>query len=198
MDVVFIEPSQTDYDSFTESGLDASTCLNGRIKATFTDAEGHTADLFIDKTTYERLGGTYITANTTLRYDKYTAQWMAKLSQNNYYNDLARYPEKIIPLVFDSIEPTTGREIYRNENTRWIYTREVARREPFARWMIHSPGGYLCARRMAVPRRRVPRIGWRAVLIMTCETKTNIDQEDMYERPIRQQHTEVQHRTKYL
>jgi len=139
---VFSEPTKEDYDEFTSAELNADACLEGRIKASFTDRAGNTADLFIDTETYERLGEAYISANTVLRYETFIEQWRAKLSENNYYNDLTRNPEKVISLVFDSIDPMTGREVYQSKDSKWIYTREVSRREPFARWMSH--GAKMC------------------------------------------------------
>ena len=139
MTVIFSKP--TEQDKIDMSTVFSADVLEGRTKAEFTDDEGHTAVLFIDSETMNRLGQEYIKNNTTLYYSAFCEEWCAKLSQNAYYNDPQRNPYKIIRVSFDGLEGGTGREIYKGIDTGRYYLREnYSPREDFARW-------YVCGKR---------------------------------------------------
>jgi len=132
----FTSPSTQDYERFAACGLDAAACLDGRTKVIFENSDGNIAMLFIDQQTYDRLGEEYIAEHTTLRYSESLEEWTATLSQNDYYNDTERYPELLIEVEFVGVLNEDGSEIYRNRNSRKrFYLRQVAAREPFARWL---------------------------------------------------------------
>ena len=139
MTVIFSKP--TDQDKEEMSSVISLEALEDRTKAEFTDEEGHTAVLFIDGETMNRLGKEYIENNTTLYYSTCFEQWYAKLSQNAFYNDPHRNPPKLIRLSFEGLEGGTGREIYQGIETGRFYLREnYSPREDFARW-------YICGKR---------------------------------------------------
>lgn len=134
MKALFSTPTDEDRKKFEESGLNSS-CLDDKIKVAFTDDNGNSAYLFVDSPTFEKLGEEYITKNTSLSYSTALDEWIANLSQNAYYNDLQRYPEKTILLKFMEIRHEDGSEVYRCEETGYYYFRQVSAREPFARWL---------------------------------------------------------------
>ena len=74
-----------------------------------------------------RLGEDYIRENAKLQYYSSMDMWCLEVSQNNYYNDQAKNPDKIIPVKFVEVEAGTGRQVYRGEDGRY-YLREVSRR----------------------------------------------------------------------
>lgn len=157
MNFTFSQPTENDYREFTEVQLNAS-CLDGRIKVTATDDEGHSAYLFIEQERIDRLGKDYICSHITMYYSKALCGWFLKLSENDYYNDLERNPEKVIHIKFDGIEGGTGREVYKGIETGRYYLRENHfPRETFAKW-------YICGKR------RMPEDGNepRANLIFEC------------------------------
>lgn len=73
-----------------------------------------------------------------------------KCSQNSWYNDLERNPEKVIKVMFVGIEDGTGREVYRGIETQRYYLREVYANQRFAKW-------YLCGERRVPEDGREPR-----------------------------------------
>lgn len=133
MNIKFSLPTEEDYAEFAKTLL-SSTCLDGRIKLT-AEEDGHTAELFVDKETVERLGEEYIRSHVTMRYLDFTGKYHLALSENDYYNDPTRNPEKIIKVSFVRIEEGSGREIYKDVDTGKYYMREsFYPRETFARW----------------------------------------------------------------
>lgn len=135
MRVNFTVPTTQDYEDFKSAGLNASACLDDRIKAVIETEDGNSAPLYIDRETYERLGEKYISSNITLSYSESLEEWVAKLSQNAYYNSTVRYPEKMIQVSFVGYRHEDGAEIYRSqENSSHYYLRQVSAQEPFARW----------------------------------------------------------------
>jgi len=139
LQVTFSKPSPEDYKEFADSYA-GSSVLDGRTKVTATDAEGHTAAMFIDEERLQRLGEEYIKTHLTIYYINFFENWYLKLSENDYYNDPQRHPEKIIRLKFVEIENGTGREIYKGIDTGRYYLRECEKKEDFAKW-------YICGKR---------------------------------------------------
>lgn len=140
MKVQFTKPTEYDYRKFLDALSDAS-CLDGRVKIIAQDDEGHTAELFAEQELVDKLGKDYIRNHITVRFVKSLDGWFAKISENDYFNDPVRNPEKIIRLTFDGMEGGTGREIYKGIDTGRYYLREVHYpKEEFAKW-------YVCGKR---------------------------------------------------
>lgn len=155
MKIEFSRPTEYDRRKF-EDTLSPS-CLDGRIKITARD-DGHTAELFVEQEIISKLGEDYIRSHVTMYYNKALCGWFMKLSQNDYYNDTERNPEKVIQVEFDGIEGGTGREVYKGIETGRYYLREVHfPRETFARW-------YVCGKRRTTDDGNEPR----ANLIFEC------------------------------
>lgn len=123
MNVVFSQPTEDDYRKFTDSLTDAS-CLEGRVKITAQTDDGHTAELFVEQAIVDRLGEEYIRSHITVYYIESLCGWFAKISENDYYNDPERNPEKVIHVKFAGIENGTGREVYKDIETWRYYLRE--------------------------------------------------------------------------
>lgn len=146
MKIEVTSPTPQDYAALNAVGMDADFCLKDRVKLLCQDENGNTAYSFMKKGEFDRLGLAYIEQHATLEHSEVCGQWFMKCSQNDYYNDLARSPEKIIVVEFAGYEDATGREVYRGVETQRYYLREPSRREPFAKW-------YVCGQR------RVPEDG---------------------------------------
>ncbi len=134
MKIEFSKPTEYDCekyaDMFTSTGF-----LDGNVKITLSDGEGHTAELFVEQETVSRLGEDYIRSHITMYYIETLGDWFALLSENDYYNDPKRNPEKVIRLRFCGIEGGTGREVYKGIETKRYYLRENRNpSETFARW----------------------------------------------------------------
>lgn len=158
MKIEFTKPTEYDYRKFIDS-LTSADCLDGKVKIILSDGEGHTAELFVKQETVSRLGEDYIRSHVTMYYSETLCGWFAKLSENDYYNDPERNPEKVITLRFCGIECGTGREVYKEVETGRYFLREnFFPRETFARW-------YKCGKR------RIPEDGneVRANLIFECD-----------------------------
>ena len=126
--------TQQDIDDINKSGCNEEAFADGRKIVEATDEAGNKAELYVKSEDIDRLGIDYLRDNITLEYSTFFEKWFAKLSQNAYYNDLERYPEKIIDV--DYIEDKYGEstEIYKNRETGRLYMRMLCN-EPFARWM---------------------------------------------------------------
>ena len=135
MKVQYGEPTLEDRQEFEESGLPAYV-LDGRVKITATDDERHTACLFIDKEVYDRLGESYIENHLTMRFSDALDRWCLNLSENDYYNNLERHPERIVHLRFCYIEGGTGRDVYKSEEGYYFLRENHYPRETFARWLV--------------------------------------------------------------
>ncbi len=134
--------SKEDYERINKYGWNADVFLDGRIKLVCQDDEGHTVISFMEKSVFDRLGISYIEKHAVLEYLDICKEWFMKCSQNDWYNDQLRHPDKTIPVKFIEIEPETGREVYRGIISKRYYLREVFKEQMFARW-------YVCgARRM--------------------------------------------------
>lgn len=135
--VRFSEPTPEDIQPFIDQGFNVEAIdFPQRVKVTVEDG-GKTGCVFMERETVERLGENYIAAHATLErcFDDYRVL----VSQNDYYNDLQRNPERVIPVRFVKTENGTGREIYRGlENDRY-YAREVYfPRESCAKWFCYG------------------------------------------------------------
>lgn len=157
LNIEFSNPNEYDRRKFEDTL--SSNCLNGKIKITAKDENGTTAELFVDKETVSKLGKDYILSHISMYYSKSLCSWFLKLSQNDYYNDPERNPERVIRLEFDGYEEGTGREVYKCIETGLYYLRETFYpREAFARW-------YVCGKRRSADDGNEPR----ANLIFECD-----------------------------
>lgn len=131
LEIIITEPNDEDrrvYDSFNVN-------LDDYVKVTvrFDENSGYT---YMKKTTFERLGAEYIKDHAVISWSEFFKQWNVTVSENDYYNDLSRNPETIIPLEFVKIEPGTGREVYKGIESGRYYLRDVSTRENFAKWLV--------------------------------------------------------------
>lgn len=99
---------------------------------------------------FDRLGLAYIEQHTKLEHSEVCDEWFMKCSQNSWYNNLERNPEKVIKVMFVGIEDGTGREVYRGVETQRYYLREVHANQLFAKW-------YVCGERRVWEDGREPR-----------------------------------------
>lgn len=155
MKVFFTSPTKQDQKELEDAGLKASL-LDDRVKIVAVDGDSHVGTLFMGQKDYDRLGEDYIRQNVSMQFSKFTNSWFVRVSENNFYNDQARNPDKIIPVSFVEIENGTGRQVYRGEDGRY-YLRDVSNREPFAKW-------YICGKRRVFEDGNEPR----ANLIFQC------------------------------
>lgn len=130
----FSIPSAEDRLSFEKVGLSPSL-LAERVKITATDEDGNTADTFMKKEQFDKLGEDYIREHAELRYGNFQG-WYVEVSEDDFYNDLQRNPKRVIRVVFDGLEEGTGREVYKGEENGRYYLREVLRLERFAKWYV--------------------------------------------------------------
>lgn len=129
-----------DYEKFNAVGMNAEACLADRVKLICQDDAGHVAESFMKQDEFDRLGLAYIEQHAKLEHSEVCDEWFMKCSQNSWYNDLERNPEKVIKVMFVGIEDGTGREVYRGIETQRYYLREVHAHQLFAKW-------YLCGER---------------------------------------------------
>lgn len=137
--IEFSRPTEYDRRKF-EDTLSPS-CLDRRIKITARD-DGHTAELFVEQEIISKLGEDYIRSHVTMYYNKALCGWFMKLSQNDYYNDTERNPEKVIQVEFDGIEGGTAERYTR------VSKQAVTILERYTFLVKHSPVG-MCAERGA-------------------------------------------------
>ena len=139
LNLTFTTPTADDIQRYIS--LFGSNLLEDNMKIIATDGDGHTAVLYSLKEEVERLGEEYIRSHAVMKYNKVLGQWLLEYSQNDYYNDTERNPEKVIKVKFCEIEANTGREVYKGIDTGRYYLREnYYPREKFAKW-------YVCGKR---------------------------------------------------
>lgn len=132
MTVTFSKPTAAEIEEYSFSG-DMET----RIKVTATDEDNHTAFTFITQDMLDRLGKSYIESHLRMWYESVFDDYYIAISKNDFYNDLQRNPEKVIPVRFVQIENGTGREVYQDIESGKYYLREnFAPREQCARWLV--------------------------------------------------------------
>lgn len=136
MKVMFDVITPKDRAAFIEDGFDAGI-LDDRIKVTAEDADGNRAYTYMQQRQVEKLGLDYIRSHLTMEFSTFFGEWFIKVSENDYYNDLQRNPEKVIPLEYIGNENGTGREIYRGLQSGKYYLREnFYPRENVSKWYI--------------------------------------------------------------
>ena len=136
MKVEFTMPTTSDYKKFSDVSF-STNCLDDRVKIITTDDDGHTAELFVENSVVHKLGENYIRSHIKMYYSEALCEWFAKFSENDYYNDPERNPEKVISVRFCGIEGGTGREVYKGIDTERYYLREnFYPRETFAKWYV--------------------------------------------------------------
>lgn len=134
--VKFLDVTDKDRVEFTSS-LGSSEMLNGRKKIVVKDIDNNEGSLYLQNDLIKKLGKNYIKSHVILCYNKTLEDWFVKLSQNDYYNDLSRNPEKEIKVEFCGVQKGTGREIYRDTETKRYYLRECHYpKEDFAKWFV--------------------------------------------------------------
>lgn len=158
--IEFLKPTEydhrCDYRKFTDI-LKSADYFNDKVKIILSDGEGHTAKLYVEQETVSRLGEDYIRSHITMCYNE-VCGWFAELSENDYYNDPERNPEKVVQVRFCGIEGGTGREVYKGIEDKRYYLREnFFPRETCARW-------YVCGKRRTAEDGDEPR----ANLIFEC------------------------------
>lgn len=156
---VFSEPTQAEQKKFDDDGFRVD--LSQKIKVSVSDEDEQGGFTYIAKEDVERLGLDYIKNHVRLEYSAFFGDWFVRMSQNDYYNDTQRNPEKIIPVQFVKIESGTGREVYKGTEDGRYYLRSVSTHENFAKWLI-------CGGKRAVDDRCEPR----ANLIFRCGDQT--------------------------
>lgn len=129
MKLTFTTP--TEQDRVNMDGID----LDGRIKIMAEDG-GKTAVTYMQIDVYNRLGADYITENIQLEYSAFCDEWFINISENNYYNDTTRNPERTIELEFVAVQNSAGAEIYRDVESGKYWLRYVSNREDFAKWLV--------------------------------------------------------------
>ena len=157
MKIIFTTPTASDRQYYDDL-FEAKGMLDGRAKIIATDDDGNTTELFPPQEEVERLGHDYIRAHAVMTYNNSIDSWILSYSQNDYYNDTERNPEKVIKLKYCGDEGGTGREVYKDIDTGRYFLRENHYpREDFAKW-------YVCGKR------RTPEDGDepRANLIFEC------------------------------
>ena len=112
-----------DYEKFNAVGMNAEACLADRVKLICQDDAGHVAESFMKQDEFDRLGLAYIEQHAKLEHSEVCDEWFMKCSQNSWYNDLERNPEKVIKVMFVGIEDGTGREVYRCRDTSLLSAR---------------------------------------------------------------------------
>lgn len=129
MNVTFTAPTNADVAQM--DGID----LSGRIKITATDGvkHGHTYMLI---SIYNKLGVDYIIDHIELNYSDFLEEWCITISENDYYNDQNRNPDKTIHVEFIDTDGRTGNEIYKDVNSGRYWMRQVSNKEDFAKWFV--------------------------------------------------------------
>lgn len=128
-----------------KDGMNGEYIAQNRVVLEFEDDDGHTGILYVESDITDRLGLEYIAANTKLEYSKVCDEYFPKLSQNNYYNDPTRFPERTVQVAFVDTVPGESTEVYRAIESGHYYMRQVSHREPFAKWLTAGKceGGYV-------------------------------------------------------
>ena len=153
--VTLTEPTAEEQQRYNEDGFRVD--LSRMVKISVVDEQRHSGHCYMDKNDALRLGLEYITDHVRLEFSEVCEEYFVRISQNDYYNDLTRNPEKTIHVRFVGTEEGTGRQVYKGVDSGLYYLRAVSNREPFAKWLI---GG----------KRRLPDDGNepRANLIFVC------------------------------
>lgn len=132
--VSFSEPTQEDAKPYIQDGFDFDIDFLERVKVE-VKYNGHSGYSFIEREQIEKLGTQYIADHVKLEYSTSLEEYFVRFSENDYYNDTTRNPEKIIPVRFVGVENGTGREIYKGIENECFYLREVYYpRENCAKW----------------------------------------------------------------
>ena len=114
-----------------------------RVKVSVTVDGGAAAPsgyCFMDRERLKRVGAQYVADHATLYWSEISEEYNVEVSENDYFNDPERYPEKIISVEFVEIECGTGREVYRDRNGSYYLRESFYPRENCAKW-------YACGKR---------------------------------------------------
>lgn len=135
--VRFSEPTPEDIQPFIDHGFNVEAIdFPNRVKVT-AEAGGKTGCVFMERETVERLGVQYVADHAVIV--PMLGDFKVEVSQNDWYNNPYRYPERVIPVRFVKTENGTGREIYRGILNDLYYAREVYfPRENCAKWFCYG------------------------------------------------------------
>ena len=96
------ELTPEDIKPFTDLGFNID--FSERVKVTVTAATGETGFCYMERERAERLGAQYVADHAMLLETSIPGIYDVEVSQNDYWNDLTRNPEEIIPVEFVEIE----------------------------------------------------------------------------------------------
>lgn len=133
MKIEIVPITESDFESFEASGMNAKACLEGRVKLLCQDENGNTAEAYIKQEEIKHFGLDYILEHAYLEHFQACNMWIFRYSKNEWYNSETRNPARVIELSFQGIEEGTGREIYRGTETKRYYLREVTARQSFSK-----------------------------------------------------------------
>lgn len=133
--VRFSEPTPEDIQAYADDGFNID--FSERVKVTVTDEHSEASGYcFMKRENVERLGKQYIADHATL--EPFFDGYRVIVSENDWYNDLRRNPERVIVVSYVGQECGTGRELYKDEDGN-RYAREVYfPRESCAKWYCYG------------------------------------------------------------
>ena len=136
MTVQITEPTQADIQPFLDQGFNID--FSDRVKITATKSTGETGYCYMQRETVNRLGERYIADHAVLEWQNSIEEYGLFVSQNDWYNDLQRNPERVIPVRYVGQEDGTWRELYQDDDGN-RYAREVYYpRENCAKWYCYG------------------------------------------------------------
>lgn len=127
----FSKPDENDLQKYRKQNIDITDRM--KITVQFNQNIGETFILVQD---YERFGETYIKDHVSLTYSPFFECWYVGVSEDDYYNDPVKNPEKTIPLELIKIEREICREVYKGIEDENYYLRSVSNWENIAAWLI--------------------------------------------------------------
>lgn len=137
--VSFSEPTEQDGQAFAAVGFHID--LSSRVKVEARAEGGSPAPYgfcFMERERVERLGERYVAEHAKLVWMDSFDEYQLEVSQNDWYNDLSRNPERVISVRYFGQESGTWRELYRDGDGVY-YAREVFYpRENCAKWYIYG------------------------------------------------------------
>ncbi len=135
--VCIFDVTQKEKDYFASGGIGGMTeeRYNENMVVAATDSKGNSAWCLMQKSLIEMVGRKYIEDHAELVWSAFLEDYTLKVSLNDYYNDDERFPPKIIDVFPADVICGTGEEVYRCRETEKYYIRQVASREPFAKWL---------------------------------------------------------------
>lgn len=134
LNVEVCEVSAEDREQFEESGMDPTTCLDGRYKLIVSDNREHKGITYMEITEFDKLGLDYIRNHAALEYSEVCKEWFVKISQNDFHNDPERNSPKCVTVRFIEMKCGENTEVWQNTASGRYYLRMLCNGN-FARWM---------------------------------------------------------------